>query len=91
MTQVKHSHGPVSSDRGEHIATATSAGKRYVVDFLVVGNELRFDVTGDEVDSAERLTRFQAPDSAGGVDRRCPDEVWIDFVPVEGCEGRAEV
>ena len=91
MTQIKHSHRSISSNRRKHVTTATSARKRDVVNFFVVCDELRLDVTSDEVDSAEWLARFQSPDSAGGVNGRCSDEIWINFVPVEGREGRTEV
>lgn len=44
-----------------------------------------------EIHATQRLTRLQSPDSAGGVDRRCADEIGIYFVPVKRRERCTEV
>lgn len=89
MTQIEHPHRTVSTDRREHIATAAGPRERNIVDLLVVRNQLRLDVADDH--ATDRLARFDAPDRAGGVDRRGAHQIRVHFVPVERRQRRTEI
>ena len=44
VTQVKHSHRSIGTNGREHIPTTARPAEGYVVDFLVVGYELRLEI-----------------------------------------------
>ena len=46
MPEVKHAYRAVGAHRGEHVAASTCSAECNVVDFFVVGDQLRFDVSG---------------------------------------------
>lgn len=48
-------------------------------------------MTGYKVHATKYLSGFEAPNRAGRVYARRADQIWIDFVPIEGSQRCAEV
>ena len=74
---------PTLTNRSKHIPSTSGSRERDIEHLLIVSNKLSFDMTRNHVDSAERLTCFQTPYGAGGVNGGGADQVGLYLIPVK--------
>lgn len=86
MTEVKHSHGAISTHRRKHVSATPSPAKRDVIDLFVMGDQLGLHVARHKIHSSQHLPCLQ-PQMVQVVSMLEVLKIGIHLIPVKGSQG----